>query len=62
MIVMAYAPYPAKARMSDERVFSPAVDYDWTLANGSRAQRRRLVREVTRQNNRSNQTRKSKKK
>ena len=59
---MIYLQHPAKARMSDQRVFSPAVDYDWTLANGSRAQRRRLVREVTRQNNRSNQARKSKKK
>ena len=59
---MAYPPYPSKARMSDERTFSPAVDIDWTLEHGSRAQRRRLMRELNSQNNRSNQARKSKKK
>jgi hypothetical protein len=57
---MTYKSYPAKARMGEGRLFAPQVDYAWTLANGSRAQRRRLVHEVKCQNNRSNQARKKK--
>lgn len=54
---MGYRHYPAGSRMSDTKTFAPAVDFEWTLANGSRAQRRRLLRETNRQANKSNQAR-----
>lgn len=55
---MAHNHFPKDSRMGDTRCHSPAVDTDWTFENGSRAQRRRLARELQRQNNRSNSFRK----